>query len=657
MPKPHTIKKTLWSAALVAISLFYFCPVFAQTTSASSSDFEFLTSKAAPQDRDLLDIYMQADTQPDEAQKKLKLLPMKQIEHGEGFRLALYYLILFKLENALGTHEVSAEQYIDDLKVLGERQGQDWMVGEALLESVIILIKQSKFDEGLEFIDQVIEIAETSDYSHLLARALKWRANIYVERSQYIMAMDDYRSALKTFSEQSDDIESSKVLSNISTVYFRLQEWNSAKKYNQRAFRLIEGDGCDNPNLKAMLHVNAGIIARHFDQPEQEAEHIREAVRLFEQTGAKFLQLAALNNLITMQLKDNEIKAALANSFRCLELATEISDRSGVAHCNESLAKAYLMRGELQKAAEIALQALELFNQLQDQKNYMEVSELIADIYEASGDYQRALQYYRQHSTEGREYLFNERRKELFALQVSYEAEAREREIALLKSDNELNTARLAEQQAREKLWILAAAFSVLLLYIFYRRYSNISKDNTQLQQSNATLATQSLQDPLTGLHNRRYLEQWLESAGNDGRSSPYHYLLVALDLDHFKLVNDRWGHDSGDQVLVDVARRLKASARSNDLVIRWGGEEFVLVLELKPDLDAELILNRLRESIATVPVKTSGGDLEVTVSIGAVAITIDVMINEWDELLNMADKALYAAKSSGRNCVKLVSA
>ncbi|WP_245905403.1 tetratricopeptide repeat-containing diguanylate cyclase [Photobacterium lipolyticum] len=601
---------------------------------------------------------MQADTQPDEARKRLKLLPLEQIQRDEGFRLALYYLILFKLENALGTHEVSAEQYIDDLKALGERQGQDWMVGEALLESVINLIKQSKFDEGLQVVDQVIEIAKASDYSHLLARALKWRANIYVERSQYSMAMDDYRSALKTFSEQSDDIESSKVLSNISTVYFRLQEWNSAKKYNQRAFRLIEGDGCNNPNLKAMLHVNAGIIARHFDQPEQEAEHIRVAVELFELTGAKFSQLAALNNLITMQLKDNEIEAALANSFRCLELATEISDRSGVAHCNESLAEVYLTRGELQKAAEIALQALEIYNQLQDEKNYMETSELIADIYEAAGDYQRALQYYRQYATEGKEYLFDERRKELFALQESYEAEARDHEIALLKSENELNTARLAEQQAREKLWILAAAFSVLLLYVFYRRYSNISQDNTQLQQSNATLATQSLQDPLTGLHNRRYLEQWLESAGNDSRSSPYHYLLVELDLDHFKQVNDRWGHDAGDQVLVDVASRLKVGARSNDHVVRWGGEEFVLVLALKPDTDAELILNRLRESIATVPVKTRGGDLEVTVSIGAVgAITIDVMVNEWEELLNKADKALYAAKSSGRNCVKLVSA
>ncbi|MGF1759143.1 diguanylate cyclase [Photobacterium sagamiensis] len=612
---------------------------------------------AAPQDRGLLEIYMLADTQPDKARKRLKQLPLEQIQRDEGFRLALYYLILFKLENALGAHEVSAEEYIDDLKALGDRQGQEWMVGEALLEYVINLIKHSEFDEGLEFVGQVIEIAETSDYSHLLARALKWRANIHVERSHYNRAMDDYRSAMKIFREQHDEIELSKVLSNISTVYFRLEEWDRAAKYNQKAFSQIENGGYDNPNLKAMLHINAGIIARHFDLSEQEAEHIREAVKLFEQTGAKFSQLAALNNLITMQLKDNEIEAALANSFRCLELATEISDRSGMAHCNESLAEAYLMRGELKKAAEIALQALEVFNQLQDQKNYMETSELIADIYEAAGDYQRALQYYRQYATEGKEYLFDERRKELFALQESYEAEARDHEIVLLKSENELKTARLAEQEAREELWIFVTVFTVLLLYIFYRRYSNISQDNTQLQQSNATLATQSLKDPLTGLHNRRHLEQWLESVGNDSRSSPYHYLLVELDLDHFKQVNDRWGHDVGDQVLVEVARRLKKSARSNDLVIRWGGEEFVLVLALKPDTGAELILNRLRESIATVPVNTSQGDLKVTVSIGAVgAITIDVMINEWDVLLNKADKALYAAKSSGRNCVELSS-
>ena len=254
MPEPHTIKKTLWRAAVIATSfLASFCQVSAQANPVSSS--EFLSSMAAPQDRGVLEIYMLADTQPDEARKRLKQLPLEQIQRDEGFRLALYYLILFKLENALGAHEVSAEEYIDDLKALGDRQGQEWMVGEALLEYVINLIKQSEFDEGLEFVDQVIEIAETSDYSHLLARALKWRANIHVERSQYNRAMDDYRSAMKIFREQHDEIELSKVLSNISTVYFRLEEWDRAAKYNQNAFSQIEDGGYEKKKL------NTGIAS------------------------------------------------------------------------------------------------------------------------------------------------------------------------------------------------------------------------------------------------------------------------------------------------------------------------------------------------------------------------------------------------------------
>src|SRR5438552_4544733 len=122
-------------------------------------------------------------------------------------------------------------------------------------------------------------------------------------------------------------------------------------------------------------------------------------------------------------------------------------------------------------------------------------------------------------------------------------------------------------------------------------------------------------------------------------------------DLDHFKAVNDRYGHPTGDLVLRETARRLRASLRSSDVIGRYGGEEFVVVA---PDCgmnDALALAERFRASICSQPIEVPGGAVSVTVSLG-VAATCDM--DDADQLSRVADEALYRAKHAGRNKVEL---
>lgn len=174
-----------------------------------------------------------------------------------------------------------------------------------------------------------------------------------------------------------------------------------------------------------------------------------------------------------------------------------------------------------------------------------------------------------------------------------------------------------------------------------------ITLENARLYAEVERLA---ITDELTALYNRRYLVEW--GAREFARARRYRHPLSAilLDIDHFKRVNDVYGHPVGDQVLRAVGRRIRENLRSIDLVGRYGGEEFVVLLPETGQDEAFLVAERLRRALCEIAVDTSGGSLEITVSLGVATVTEDCP--DLPALLERADAAMYAAKRAGRNRV-----
>ncbi|NJO53493.1 MAG: PleD family two-component system response regulator [Bacteroidales bacterium] len=178
------------------------------------------------------------------------------------------------------------------------------------------------------------------------------------------------------------------------------------------------------------------------------------------------------------------------------------------------------------------------------------------------------------------------------------------------------------------------------------RRYANRLRDNVQHSMELA------ISDALTGLHNRRYLESHLGAVVEQAAARGKPVSLLILDIDHFKSVNDTWGHDAGDDVLREFALRLRRSIRGIDLACRFGGEEFVVVM---PETDlavAEAVAERIRRLIAAEPFAIHKGtrQLDVTISVGLA--TRQGPADMPDAILKRADEALYRAKRGGRNRV-----
>jgi diguanylate cyclase (GGDEF)-like protein len=157
--------------------------------------------------------------------------------------------------------------------------------------------------------------------------------------------------------------------------------------------------------------------------------------------------------------------------------------------------------------------------------------------------------------------------------------------------------------------------------------------------------------DALTDLPNRRTINEYAEKLFAQARTLAQPLSVAVIDIDHFKQINDRFGHDSGDIVLKNVAKALKDNSRGVQRVGRQGGEEFIALFDDADAADAHAAAERLRIAVATESYALDERDQTVTVSIGVA--TMNENDASFDDLLRRADRALYAAKGTGRNCVR----
>lgn len=168
----------------------------------------------------------------------------------------------------------------------------------------------------------------------------------------------------------------------------------------------------------------------------------------------------------------------------------------------------------------------------------------------------------------------------------------------------------------------------------------------------NRTIKQQLIHDPLTGVYNRRYLDETLPREIARAVREEYPISIVMFDLDHFKNINDTYGHATGDLILQNVSKKLNHCIRQNDFICRYGGEEFVLVMPGMPLDQAYTRMEQCRQDIQTLVTNTNRVDITITIS-GGIAM-YDTHGKTQDEILKAADNALYISKEHGRNQITI---
>jgi diguanylate cyclase (GGDEF)-like protein len=199
----------------------------------------------------------------------------------------------------------------------------------------------------------------------------------------------------------------------------------------------------------------------------------------------------------------------------------------------------------------------------------------------------------------------------------------------------------------------LSKPLSEALLYAKVNAVCERSRAQRELKNKLQFALEHAAHDALTGLFNRRYFERRLREEHAQARRHKRAFSIVMLDLDHFKLVNDTYGHADGDRVLRHVAKVILGQLREDDVSCRYGGEEFVLLLRGTNELAARIVAERVRQSLAAKPIALGPKNELRVITCSAGVAAADEPNNYADDVLARADAALYRAKRAGRNRVE----
>jgi diguanylate cyclase (GGDEF)-like protein len=408
--------------------------------------------------------------------------------------------------------------------------------------------------------------------------------------------------------------------------------------------------------MMAYIRGNQGWIYSLTGAPDKQLRMLNEALAITRaHPGMHDSELINLVNLAEYHIgrKDYRQGATLAQQAMTLADGQNKPTAKGVVMV--SLARAQMELGEPDKGIDTIDQAVALLTQAGAKGYLIDAMDAQALVYERAGRHAQALAALRKVIALKEEATLRDREKAVSEAQEKFSAERKDHEIERLSLENGRRQAEVAARTWQQRLWAMAAVALALGGVLLIQLVTRTRRRNRLLEDSNALLSDQSVHDPLTGAYNRRHCVALMsqQEATRAGRSRDRSYSasvgLMLLDVDHFKHINDSCGHYAGDEVLVEIARRLQALVRQHDVVVRWGGEEFVLVLPGTSADGMTVLAERVLKVIGDTPFKADGRTVDVTVSLGCVAYPLLADL-PWQDSLKVADLAMYLAKHGGRN-------
>ena len=453
--------------------------------------------------------------------------------------------------------------------------------------------------------------------------------------------------ALKLADARGEPWRQAELRLDLSYIYFIAKQLERASSLSAEAMAIAERDG-DPMTLAHGSNKQAIFRDAQGDLPGAR-RGFQAALDYARKAGAKTEEAGYLANLADSYLKIADYPTALRYAQQALPLTRELKNLDGETVALANIGLAQIAMHDIE-AGKKNLRASIAIDERRDSISGMSATyEEMGQYLEKAGDLAGAVEALHQYRALSDQILQRDQQQAIFEMQEQFDAGRRAEELELLRRENDLKGEQLRARDLQQNLWWLLAASGLLTIVVVAMLARRVRDTNRELADSNARLQEQAEVDPLTGLANRRHFQATMRKVAADGKLEGTVFL---IDIDHFKRINDCWGHAVGDAVIVEVARRLRAVLREPDLIVRWGGEEFLVVVRTLTGEGVESLAERMLDAIGAQPVEHEERSISTSASIGFATFPIEPMrlAVSWERAINLVDTALYLAKAHGRN-------
>ncbi|MGK2236375.1 MAG: diguanylate cyclase (GGDEF)-like protein [Pseudomonadota bacterium] len=521
-----------------------------------------------------------------------------------------------------------AHRYLDNLvlaldystRALEIHKDIDDPVGfaKALLGAGIIYRHINLYEKSLEHINEAYLYYKKVNNMLGIAKTSNQMGLVYTRLRQFDQAEFFYQITIDLPKGMVEEKTLASALREMAVINLESGDLASAMQYAKKAYITYK-----NKNLTSYISTTARIIGNIYraqGNNNKAIEYYKESLSFAREAGGKLYEIKSLTALaaILIGIDTNE---AIILLKRSLALSTQLDDKLHMLYAYREIRIAEKLRGRIDESLRYAEEEIALTDIIQNERNEDKLALEKAHLH----SHKMEIELETLREKEKRHKLELEKKNN----QIEIGAQAR------VISELELSKNKYASIALA---FLLAACLAIVLLV--YRSFIASKKRNEELDYLAA-------RDPLTNCYNRRIL---FEVMNRDFMDLPQieEYCILMVDIDHFKSVNDTYGHSIGDTVLCGVAELLQANIRKSDSVARFGGEEFCIIL---PNTTQEQAI-RIAEAIRIKVEKATFEDIPVTCSFGVTSIKFKARTPS--ELIEQADLALYEAKSLGRNQVAL---
>ena len=543
----------------------------------------------------------------------------------------------------------------EELIALGRASHNDVALAKGLLAKGFVLFSMHELAPSHKLAWEGAALADKTDDMALRISATITAGQAYAEEGHFAEALARTQAAVSLARAYDHPIESVMAFTALATLYGQIKEYDKGFQALEEGYAAAAK--ANSPVRIAALKNTEYGLAIDTNQPKRALEALLAALEIQRRIGAANKLPTTLVNISDSYLRALDYRNTLLYANQAIEAALPVNDTGTEATARINIGQAYLGMGRLAEGKRSFEAGLAVVEKNGAKPELQETLLEYGGALERAGDMAGAVAAYHRERKLSSE-LFEERRqKAVQEVQGKYEADKKERQIELLRRENQVKGAEIDNRRLQQRVWWLLAVVCALVAVIVGILYRKVRTANAQLHVKNLELKQQSSRDPLTSLYNRRHFQEFMRArARADQRlAGPEDDIVAALfllDVDHFKNINDTYGHAAGDAVLTMISENLKDILRETDMIVRWGGEEFLAFLPAVPRAGLDDIARRLLGGISASSVDHQGSAISVNVSIGFAPFPLSPGEQHlpWERAVNLVDMALYMAKGHGRN-------